>query len=221
VKEVIAKSDPGRYRVMEYSWAFKNLLPLPARVLDVGGVTSYLTMALVKMGYEVYSIDIRSEGSERWDPWVHPDTKEAWRRKEGFVFIQEDIRKTTLPTDFFDQILCISTLEHVGLEAFDNAWIDVEKGDRAGLEQMVRIVEPGGSILVTAHYGDKDWRGWQHRVYDDARLNWLLRGFKVKKMEFATARENVGFVMCSQKEALENCTDTYGLRSLVLIEVTK
>jgi len=220
VKEVIAKSFPGRYRVMEYSWAFKNLVPLPARILDVGGVTSYLTMALVKMGYEVYSIDIRSEGSEYWDPWVHPDAKEAWRRKEGFVFIQEDIRKTTLPTDFFDQILCISTLEHIGLAAFDNAWIDVEEGDRVGLEQMVRIVKPGGSILITTHYGDKDWRGWQHRVYDDARLNWLLRGFKVKKMEFATAREN-GFVMCSKKEALENCTDTYGLNSLALIEVTK
>lgn len=92
-----------------------------------------------------------------------------------------DIRETFLPSDFYDQIICVSTLEHVGMN--NDRYVagradgelapagDEEGWIRAGRE-MVRLCRPGGVVLVTVPYGVAGDFGWFH-VFDEEKLRRL------------------------------------------------
>jgi len=144
-------------------------VPPPAKVLDVGCGYSPLPKMLVEKGYDAYGIDI----NEDWIPKV-----------EGFKASGEDIRSTSFPNGFFDQILVVSTLEHVGMDWYYNEWLDIENGDFHTMREIKRILKRGGSVLVTVPYGNvfKTFRAL--RVYDDQRVEALLEGFSLKSSDF-------------------------------------
>jgi len=58
-----------------------------------------------------------------------------------------DIYDNDLPTDYFDLVLCLETLEHL-------------QTPEAAVRTLSRICRPGGHILITVPNGDKDsWEG--------------------------------------------------------------
>jgi len=92
-----------------------------------------------------------------------------------------DIRETFLPSNFYDQVICVSTLEHVGM---DN---DRYLAGRGGAEpptnregeswvqatrEMLRVCRPGGVVLLTVPYGVAQDFGWFH-VFDHKKLGRL------------------------------------------------
>jgi len=147
-------------RAVEYPWVWENLTS-SGRILDVGCGESGVCDELAKLGcYEVYGIDIRD---------VKP---------KGWIFIKADIRRTNFPCGFFDQIVCISTLEHIGMKAYGNNWIDEINGDRMALLEMNRVLKVGGSMLITVPYGSKG--DYWVRFYNRHTLKGLLEGFNWK-----------------------------------------
>jgi SAM-dependent methyltransferase len=156
-------------RTVEYPWVEAHLVPPPARVLDVGCGYSPLPRFLVEKGYDAYGIDI----NEEWIP-----------RVEGFKASGQDIRRTSFPDGFFDQVLLVSTLEHVGMDWYYNEWLDIDRGDFKAMGEVHRVLKYGGSVLVTVPYGDgfKAYRAL--RVYDDERIKALLEGFRLESSDF-------------------------------------
>jgi SAM-dependent methyltransferase len=213
-------------REAEYTWVFKNLTPPPAVVLDVGCITSFLSFGLLKLGYEVHAIDTRWNSNPQWEPYVHPETFKLWQENRTLnrvKFKLADIRKSGYPSNFFDQVIAVSTIEHVGLSVYDNPADDVDEGDFKAVREIARIVKPEGTILLTFPYGHIPWkeRGFQARVYDDNRLNRLLQGLKVIEQKFY-ANPNGHWIETTKENAIKiNLKTPYGNEAIVCLKLAK
>lgn len=149
-------------RVVEYPFVIKNLmkdLPLGRRVLIVGCHGDYLTTILSVMGYKVWGLDVK------FVPLKYPN----------FHFIQGDIRHTSFPDGFFDAVVAVSTIEHVGVFAGE---ID---GDGEAINEIVRVSVKGGILLMTVPYGKEMAVDRFQRVYDEEGARNLLKGLAIKE----------------------------------------
>lgn len=128
----------GSDRVIEYGWVLSNLGDAQ-RVLDIGSTGSLLPIQLAGLGYDVYSIDLRNY--KQYHGLIHPNMK----------FIQGDIRCTAFPDEFFDIVIAVSTIEHIGTRDYDNVIIE-EDGDVKAVREVARILKTDGRFIFTVPY---------------------------------------------------------------------
>lgn len=173
-------------RTVEYNWLLENLRHLKSaesvnlssltkaadrpRLLDVGCGYSRLDCALHFLGYETYAIDVNE-----------PRYVFAGIQR----FKKADITERPFPENFFDVIIAVSTLEHLGIGAFEDPLI--EDGDLLAMKQMHGMLRVNGEVLVTGPFSPKPILTW-HRFYDPSRLALLKRGFKVVKETYYVNR---------------------------------
>ena len=132
-------------RVIEIPWVLSRLRPT-GRVLEVGyafAETAWLG-ALLRSGVELVGVDL------------------ATRDVEGMETVEADVRELPFPDGAFDQILLVSTLEHVGA---DNAVYGVEAEEGSGarldaLRELRRVSRRDGRLLVTVPLGEPGDHGW-------------------------------------------------------------
>ena len=121
-------------RVVEIPWVLSRLVSA-GRVLEVGYAYAepvYLA-GLLRAGVELVGLDL------------------AERDVDGIERITADVRAVPLPDDSVDQVLLVSTLEHVGA---DNSGYGLAAEDDPGsradaLRELARVLRPKGSLLVT------------------------------------------------------------------------
>jgi ubiquinone/menaquinone biosynthesis C-methylase UbiE len=159
-------------RWIEYQFVWQQLMPPNPKwnkVLDVGCCESGLSTALTNLGYCVTGLDIR-------------DYEQLHKKKPIFKFIQGDIRYVELPENFFDQILCVSTVEHIGIRAYGNLEMS-PNGDVEAMFAMKRVLKPRGNMILTVPFGYHKNDYWI-RFYKPPTLKKLLAGFKVLSIQF-------------------------------------
>jgi hypothetical protein len=137
-------------RVVEYPWVLKSLAG-GQLLLDVGCVLNYdFCVNILRAKYkQVYFQNL---------------VPQSLANEEFFFQIVQDIRVPMWCTGTFDTITCISTLEHVGMDNMIYTKIH-EKNTRPkdyirAVEELIRIVKPGGQILITVPFGRPDNLGW-------------------------------------------------------------
>lgn len=171
-------------RAVEYRFLARNLLPSRSnmRILDVGSERSALTRALGKFGnnkkWEVFGIDI-AEGI----PHVSKEEKEESR----LLLMRMDARFAGFRNEMFDKIICVSTVEHIGIQSDHYIVGEYDAlGDVKAFSEIFRILKKGGRVVLTVPYADgsihenhKD-----HRIYNSCTLSKLISRFRVKKKEF-------------------------------------
>lgn len=151
-------------RIVEYPFVIKKLvedLPPGRRVMVVGCAGDPLTTILCALGYKTWGLDIK------FVPLKYPN----------FQFLQGDIRQTNIPDGFFDAIVAVSIIEHVGILDGDR------RGDVRAIKEMTRILIKGGVMLLTIPYGKEGTVNSFQRVYDEGAIKNLLRGLTIKKFE--------------------------------------
>lgn len=168
------KELKGHQRSVEYFWATRELSYEDKRILDVGIVGSLYTIYLARIGHEVWGVDVLDY------PYDEPN----------FRFVSDDARELSqVPDEYFDIVLCISTIEHIGLEKDDQGTTHVvdDEGDFKTIRAMARKLKPGGKLVLTTHYGAGDIHH-QHlaRNYDGKRLAQLIEhsGLVLDKQDF-------------------------------------
>ena len=183
-------------RSREYEFVMKYFMPLLAipkklrkniRILDVGGAESRLSKFLAEQGFDVYVIDIREDdyGSAR--------------------FIKANILEYDFPEGFFDVIVAISTVEHVGLPCYGQELIDRD-GDVKTVKKLWCWLKPGGLLLLTLPFGIPHHPPDFERVYnlETLRSRVLSVGWDVVEVRFycfnPLCRDD--FVECSVPQAL-------------------
>ena len=100
----------------------------------------------------------------------------------GIIPHTMDIRKTTFPDNFFDMVLCLSTLEHIGRDVSrytQTAGEFRQDGDLEALREIVRITKDRGKIVLTVPYGREGDYGWLIQ-YNEDRLRWLIRSLPLQ-----------------------------------------
>lgn len=164
----------GHYnqRHIEYPWVLHKLGSGQARtLLDVGCGGSLLAHELLARGFRVVGLDIRDH------------TIRNYRE----VFVKANAINTELPSESFDVIVLLSTIEHIGLPGYSQDLLK-DDGDFLTMQELRRLLKRNGILVLTTpfegkgplriHRFGKDFDLFERR-YDTERLARLLEGFEV------------------------------------------
>jgi SAM-dependent methyltransferase len=136
-------------RLVEYCWIFTRLSGKSGRLLDAGSTFNYefvLDQALIK-SFELF---IQT---------YYPEEKHFTDRRISYLF--GDLRQMLFRDSSFDLVVCQSTLEHIdmdmsvyGYQLERKAALDAPSFSYLeAVRECVRVLKPGGILLVTVPYG--------------------------------------------------------------------
>jgi SAM-dependent methyltransferase len=151
-------------RVVEFPWLLAQ--GLRGRVLDAGSALNHehVIERVLPHVDELHVITLAPE------PFAYPE--------RGVSYVFADLRDLPYRSGYFDTVVCISTLEHIGM---DNALYgvaapradDPQRELLRGVRELLRLTTPGGRILVTVPYGRREDHG-RLRQFDRADVEGLL-----------------------------------------------
>lgn len=132
-------------RVIEIPWVLSRLRH--GRVLEVGyafAEPAYLAGLVRLLPGRLVGVDL------------------AETEVPGMETAVADVRELPFDDGCFDQVLLVSTLEHVGAdnEVYGLATEHDGAARAAALRELRRVLEPGGSLLVTVPLGEPGDYGW-------------------------------------------------------------
>lgn len=165
-------------RIVEVPFAMAALSRLErgARILDIGSAESTFPLSAASLGYQVTAIDPRPLG------YSHPNL-------ESRAFLLEE---WDAPSDPFDAVFLISTIEHVGLGAYgERPYGKPEHGagaDVALLQRVRGLLSPEGMIVLTAPYGTRGLTKLE-RIYDEESVSELLADWEIVERRIAVRRD--------------------------------
>jgi SAM-dependent methyltransferase len=149
-------------RVVEYPWALHRLRvrwEAGTPILDAGSVLNHprlLAHCRRERLAPISIVTLRHEGRAE----VSDDVRYEYA----------DLRRLPYRDEWFSSVVCLSTLEHVGM---DNRLY----GDAAGastapraeaaraMDELRRVTRAGGTLLLSVPFGKRDDRGW-FRILD-------------------------------------------------------
>ena len=178
-------------RLVEYEFVARNLVSSKkqAAILDIGSGSSLLAKAIGELGkgkWQVFRIDIAESNCDA----------------------RMDARMTGFRKEVFSQVICISTIEHIGIGINSGDDHD-EDGDLKTVKEILRILKKGGSAIISVPYGKI--KKLNYRVYDRRALSRLVA---VDNEEFSVAAKKEFYCYdagkwkrCSQSTADRNIAD--------------
>lgn len=183
-------------RVVEYPWVLARAGAWGPVVLDAGSTLN------------VPSLLARPEVASR--RLVVCNLVHDWTDPSGRVaYLTSDIRGLALREAGVDAVVCISTLEHVGL---DNAEV-YGAGDRyrekgaagwtAAVAELRRVLRPGGRLLITAPFGRPTVLRWMQQ-FDAAGIDAIAHAFEGRLVAREAFRyEAAGWRRAAEAECAE------------------
>jgi SAM-dependent methyltransferase len=109
-----------------------------------------------------------------------------------------DLRELPFEDGEFDVTLCVSTLEHIGMDNeayFDSAGEQIdEQGDLRALRELGRVTRRGGRVLVTVPGGPDESYGWL-RQYSPEGFTRLAEaaGLRAERLDLYAHDPGVGW----------------------------
>jgi SAM-dependent methyltransferase len=154
-------------RVVEYPWLLGS--GLGGRVLDAGSVLNH-THVLDRVLPLVERLDIVTLAPER----------RSWPER-GVSYLYADLRELPLRDGFYDQVVSLSTLEHVGMDvALYGGNVggapDPQLEARRAMKALRRVLKPGGTLYLSVPYGVRQRLGWLRQL-DRGELEDLMAAF--------------------------------------------
>lgn len=155
-------------RVVEYPWVLSRSDEWGARVLDAGSTLNYPAMfdrpELSGRQIIVYNL-------------VHD-----WKaRRANVSYVGGDLRHACIKSESIDVVVCISTLEHIGLDHSrfqdDSRYRENRPKDyMAVLHEFRRILTPRGRLLVTVPFGKPTSATWLQQ-FDRHGIDGVINAF--------------------------------------------
>lgn len=152
-------SLPDRYgyrldeRAVEYPWLFSRLNIEKRLLLDAGSALNFQYLLFNKWLSPRYLV-------------VYTLAPERVVIKSNISYVYGDLRDTILKSECFDEIVCISTIEHIGMNNqflyTKNSIYNESEPDSAidAVKELKRLLIPGGRLFITVPYGHYQNIGW-------------------------------------------------------------
>ena len=185
-------------RIVELPVVFQIIDKPKSKILDVGCNESLLSLHLASLGHEVTALDINPY------EFAHPNLK----------FIQADVNEIDLPTNHFDYVIFLSTLEHIGLGVYGEE--GGAEGDKRAVQKARDVLKKRGKLILTVPFGAQEISPTQ-RIYSSNQIRKLLNGFKLKKSFYFKGENQVMWqpVVVSELERLSSRAFTQGACILI------
>ncbi len=136
-------------RLIEYPFVFSRIRNGKSVILDAGSTFNFETIVshpvIVEKELCIYT--------------YYPENLNFIEKRISYEF--GDLRNLPFRSSWFDEVVCISTLEHVGL---DNSMYGYREAGKTGsmsggdsyrkvIEELLRVLKPGGQLLMTFPFG--------------------------------------------------------------------
>jgi len=135
---------------------FSGIMEKPGYCLDAGCGRNVFAHFLAMSGCKIVCTDI---GQHR----------QGGNRIE---YLNMSMHEMSFEDNHFDYVFAMSSIEHVNAGRYKIAGMDFDVGDTQAMKELVRVLKPGGILILTTDYADKYypppglWHGASHRIYD-------------------------------------------------------
>lgn len=119
---------------------------------------------------------------------IRPQTRQIGR----ILFHQVDLMQELSPEwiECTDSLSCLHTIEHFGLGRYGDT-ID-PAGHLKGLEQLKRMVKPGGMIYLSTPIGPQRIEFNAHRIFSaETLIGWFQNGWEIQRFAFLDDNETM------------------------------
>jgi SAM-dependent methyltransferase len=160
-------------RVVEYSWVAGHLSAIATakpRILDAGSILNH-GYILDRAPFKDSDLTIMTLAPEKYCQWY-----------DGISYVYGDLRETFFRDQTFDAVICISTIEHIGLDNTLLYTSDQQRAERddtgflAAAREFRRILKPRGTCYVSFPFGIRQNLGW-YQVFDEPMVKQLVEAF--------------------------------------------
>jgi len=172
-------------RVVEYPWFLSRLKEEEKKILDAGATLNHkeiLNLQCLK-DRKVYILTLSYEHFNA----VSPNTP-------SYIF--EDLRDLSFKDDCFDTVVCISTLEHIGMDNTLFFTSDISKKENnkhaflTAIKEFRRVLKKGGTLYLTVPYGRYKDNQW-FQIFDAQMVSLIKKEFMSdQEFEFYFKYEN-------------------------------
>ena len=142
-------------RAVEYPWLFSR--GPRGHVLDAGSVLNHrhVLEPMLDAADDLTIVTLAPE--------------QASFNELGVSYLYADLRDLPLRDDWFDEVVCLSTLEHVGMDtaiygATTPRAADPQAEAAKALRELLRVVKPGGRVHVSVPFGRSEDLGWLRQL---------------------------------------------------------
>lgn len=140
-------------RVVEYPWLISRLEQNSGKLLDAGSALNFhWLLQHPKLSQKDVTIVT-----------LEPETVSFWKNRVSYVF--DDLRNLPFKDDWFDLVISISTIEHIGMDnsiySANRAFVETKNLDfLKAVSELRRVTRPGGKVYITVPYGRYTNFGW-------------------------------------------------------------
>ncbi|SDK80931.1 protein of unknown function, DUF268 [Pedobacter sp. ok626] len=112
-----------------------------------------------------------------------------------------DLLNLPFESNSIESISCMHTIEHIGLGRYGDP-LDYD-GDVKAINELKRVVKPGGSLLMVTPMGAKDLIYFNaHRIYSKQQILDLFSDMKLEEFAFIPEDENDGGLVIDPSKQL-------------------
>jgi SAM-dependent methyltransferase len=190
-RDVLGGMTPDRQA--EYDFVLRNLLSLDirAKILDAGCSSSAFSSKIKfsRNRCEIIGIDLITEANSL-----------------GFPLIIMDAMNIGFKDRSFDQVICLSAMEHIGLANDDDVGANYKNlnhrinGDALAMKEIWRVLKDKGTLILSVPYGRLIIKQQGYRVYNKKSLSILTTMFFALKKEYYCLRKGK-WTKCNELEA--------------------
>lgn len=161
-------------RVVEYPWLISHITQCSGKVLDAGSALNH--------SYILEHDSMKTK--ELCIVTLEPEPHCYWKNKVSYLY--HDIRELPFITNYFDEVISISTLEHIGMDnaiySNNNAYSQHKRYSFLdAVTELKRVVKPGGKVYVTVPYGIYTDFSW-YQQFDRQLIDKLIDHFSPSKL---------------------------------------
>jgi SAM-dependent methyltransferase len=185
-------------RVVEIPWVLAHVARQPGRLLDAGSSLNHECVlrapALANKNITIVTLA--------------PEAQCHWRLGISYVF--GDLRNIDFRDGCFDAIVCISTIEHVGMDntmyagTVDMAQPGDTKEFLLAVRELKRVLKPGGTLYITFPFGEYENHGW-FQQFDSLLTDRLIEEFSPSRFNETIFRYHPDGWKLSDRASCQYC----------------
>lgn len=135
-------------RIIEYPWILAQLTNNQTSILDAGSTFNYKTI-----------LDLSDLFSKKKTIITYSPEKHNYNDL-NISYIYSDLRDIPIKDEYFDEIVCQSTLEHIDMDnsIYGHSQKSINNTIKSyeylkAVNELYRVLKKGGTILITVPYG--------------------------------------------------------------------